>query len=143
VAADYTVLGDHVNLGSRLESASKAVGTTVLMTARTVELSGNGFLMRPVGKLCVVGKQSSVMTYEVLARLDEATDAQKSLAADTKSMVDSFLDGRLKECMEAIVRLESAHGRGKLTDLYRERCEYFMRDPSPGPFDCQIVLTEK
>jgi hypothetical protein len=45
--------------------------------------------------------------------------------------------------MNAIKRLEAAHGRSKLTDLYRERCEWFLRDPSPEPFDCQIVLTEK
>ena len=141
--ADYTVIGDYSNLGSRLESANKLIGTTVLMTARTVELAGDGFLFRPIGKLCVLGKQASVMTYEVLARLDEATDAQKALAADTKAMVESFLDGRLKECMEAVARLDAAHGRTKLTDLYRERCEYFLRDPSPAPFDCQIVLTEK
>jgi hypothetical protein len=58
-------------------------------------------------------------------------------------MVEAFLAGRLADCVEAIARMESAHGRSKLTDLYRERCEWFLRDPSPEPFDCQIVLTEK
>jgi CHASE2 domain-containing sensor protein/class 3 adenylate cyclase len=141
--ADYTVIGDYSNLGARLESANKIVGTTTLMTGRTVELAGEGFLFRPVGKLCVVGKQASVMTYEVLARLDDATDEQKRLAAGTKEMVDCFLAGRVKECMEAVEKLESSYGRSKLTDIYRERCEYFLHDPAATPFDCQIVLTEK
>jgi hypothetical protein len=140
---DYSVIGDYANLGARLESANKAVGTASLMTDRTVELAGEGFLFRPIGKLCVVGKQTGVMTYEVVARLDQATDAQKQLAADTKAMVDAFLAGRLTECVAAIERIEAAYGPGKLTALYRERCNYFLTDPSAAPFDCQIVLTEK
>ena len=143
-AADYTVLGDNVNLGSRLESANKAVGTVALINDRTVELAGNdGMLFRPIGRLCVVGKKAGVMTYEPLARTDEATDEQKRLAADTRAMVEAFLAGRLRECVVAIERMEAAHGRSKLTDLYRERCAWFMQDPSPEPFDCQITLTEK
>jgi hypothetical protein len=45
--------------------------------------------------------------------------------------------------MDAIEKLESIHGRTKLTDLYRERCAWFLQDPAPQPFDCQITLTEK
>jgi hypothetical protein len=113
------------------------------MTDRTKELAGDGFLFRPIGRLCVVGKKASVMTYEVLAREADATDTQKRLAADTTAVVESFLAGRLEECVAALDRMEAAHGVGKLSALYRERCRFFMEDPSRAPFDCQIVLTEK
>jgi hypothetical protein len=140
---DYSVIGDYANLGARLESANKAVGTANLMTDRTRELAGDGFLFRPIGKLCVVGKQASVMTYEVVARDADATDAQKTFAADTSAVVESFLAGRLDECVAALDRMEAAHGPSKLTALYRDRCRYFLDDPARAPFDCQIVLTEK
>jgi adenylate cyclase len=65
--SDYTVLGDAVNLGARLESANKAVGTKVMLSGRTVELLGDRFLVRPIGKLRVAGKTEGVMTFEPLA----------------------------------------------------------------------------
>jgi len=118
-AADYTVLGDNVNLGSRLEAANKAVGTGALVTERTYDLSRDGgILCRPVGKLGVVEKSTGVMTYEPMALRDDATERQKELASATKVVVDSFMAGSLAECVEAIALMEAAHGRSKLTDLY-------------------------
>src|SRR5260370_25193181 len=49
--SDYTVLGDCVNLGARLETANKIMGTFNLLSARTVELAGYKFLFRPIDKL--------------------------------------------------------------------------------------------
>ena len=68
-ASDYTVLGDDVNLAARMESANKQLGTTMLVSARTVELAGDdGVLLRPVGQICVVGRDEPVVAYEVICR---------------------------------------------------------------------------
>ena len=132
-----------MNLGSRLEGANKAVGTDALVTERTVELAKDtGVLFRPIGRLRVVCKREGVMSYEPVARLDVATDAQKRLAADTRAVVEAFAAGQFAECLKAIDRMDAAHGPGKLAALYRERCEWFLGAP-PEPFDGQIVLTEK
>src|SRR5439155_8265934 len=85
-AADYTVLGDSVNLASRLEAANKHTGTRTLMTARTVELLGAQFIVRPVGKLKVVGKEEAVAVYEPLASSRQATPADEKLAQLTTAM---------------------------------------------------------
>src|SRR5947209_17163290 len=72
-ASDYTVLGDAVNFGSRLESANKFTGTQVLVSGRTAELSRDRFLFRPVGKLRVVGKSEEVDVVEAICLAGEAT----------------------------------------------------------------------
>ena len=141
--SDYTVLGDMVNLASRLESANKAVGTSNLMTDRTVELAGDKFLFRPVGRITVVGQTVGVTVFEALAPLESATEEQKKLAELTRAMVDASIDGRPADCLEALNRMEDAFGESKLTHLYRDKCDCYLRDPSAGEFERQIVLTSK
>lgn len=140
---DYTVLGDTVNLSARLESANKAVGTINLMTERTIELAGDPFLTRPVGRIQVVGQTIGVTVYEALALRDAATPEQKRLADLTREMVQASLDGRPADCLEAVTRLEEAFGETKLTHLYRDKCECYLKDPNAGEYDRQIVLTSK
>jgi len=112
IRADYTVLGDNVNLGSRLEAANKAVGTGALVAERTWELSRDaGILFRPVGKLCVVGKKTGVMTYEPMALLDDATEQQKALASATKAVVGCSSDLKTRKPAAGGDSLDSAARR--------------------------------
>lgn len=144
-ASDYTVLGDAVNYGSRLEGANKAFGSSSLITERTVRQGGGEFLLRPLGKPAVVGRQEQQadLCYEVLARLDQATDAQRRLAELTRDVVDCFMAGRFSECLAAIDRMEGAVGADKFTRLYRDECLRILMDGPPANFHGQIVLTEK
>ena len=143
-ASDYTVLGDDVNLASRMESANKQLGTGMLVSARTVELAGDdGVLLRPVGQICVVGREEPVMAYEVICRTSEATDAQRRLVEQTRYMVDAFRDRRLPDCLRAAADLDRAFGPSKLTAHYRERCEFHLARPITDAFDCTITLAEK
>jgi class 3 adenylate cyclase/CHASE2 domain-containing sensor protein len=141
-ASDYTVLGDAVNLGARLESANKATGTSILLSGRTVELLEDRFLVRPVGKLQVAGKTEGVMTFEALATVEEATPAQRELVRLSESVVQPFLVGDFASCIAGIDAMERALGPSKLTKLYREQCRLH-QSGSGGSFDGTIVLTEK
>jgi adenylate cyclase len=140
--ADYACLGNTTNLAARLESANKAVGTTIMISGRTAELLGGTYLLRPIARMVVKGKTEWVMTYEPLAKADEATADQRRLATLTADMVDAFAAGRLGECVLAAARLEAAFGPSKLAALYRDACDQCRDGPPPG-FEGQIVLREK
>lgn len=140
---DYTVLGDTVNLSARLESANKATGTWIMMNERTKDLIGDRFLVRPIANLQVVGKSEGVRVFEPLAVMDEATEQQKNLAEKTIAMVAHYGVGKFEKCIRAIDDYENAFGPGNLTELYREQCEHFLKNPPEMPFDDRIVLTEK
>jgi adenylate cyclase len=142
-AADYTVLGDNVNLASRLEAANKAVGTRTLITARTAELLDGQFILRPVGRLKVVGKDEAVMTFEPIARAGEATDDVRRMAQMFGAMVEKFCARDFAGCIDMAREIDEAGGHLKLAGLYRELSERYLREPPGEDFDGRIVLTEK
>jgi class 3 adenylate cyclase len=143
-ASDYTVLGDHVNLASRMESANKQLGTTMLVSRRTVELAGNdGVLVRPVGEIRVVGREEPVEAYEIMCRQEDATESQRRLVDFTTRMVEAYREVRLEDCLGLAARIEAEFGLTKLTRLYTERCEYFLAQPDLQDFTPTITLAEK
>ena len=63
----YGVLGDHVNLGSRLEGLNKVYGTEILLGENTAKLVEKSCLLREIDLVRVVGREQPVRIFELLA----------------------------------------------------------------------------
>jgi class 3 adenylate cyclase/CHASE2 domain-containing sensor protein len=143
--SDYTVLGDRVNFASRLESANKYTGTLILLSDRTVALLKGSYLVRPIGRLQVVGKNEPVMTYEPLAPIEQATDEMRKLVDMTLAVTDNFAAARFAECAAATRALLAVYGeaaQGKFCELYQRLCVEYLENP-PQEFMGQIKLESK
>jgi class 3 adenylate cyclase len=68
---NYTVIGDTVNVASRLEGANKAYGTRVLLGERTCRLAGSAIEVREIDSVLVVGKSEPERVFELLGRRGE------------------------------------------------------------------------
>jgi class 3 adenylate cyclase/CHASE2 domain-containing sensor protein len=139
-ALDYTVLGDAVNLGARLEAANKACDTKVLVTERTYDLTRNKFLYIPVGKLKVRGRSEGSMTYEAVCRIEDATPEQKQLADAMQAMILAFTQGVFDGCLNMVTAIEKKFGENHSCRLYRQLCRQYAEEGTPEGFHGEIFF---
>ena len=142
--SDYTVLGDAVNVAARLEKANKATGTTTLINDRAAELVKERFLLCPVGRLQLPGKQEAVMSHEPLCPAGDTTAQDRANAASWQQLVDTYLHGDFGACLQHCTRIaQTDPGRSALIDRYRMASQHHLANPPGDGFAGQIVLLDK
>ncbi len=139
---DFTVMGDSVNLASRLEGASKSYGTSILLSEETYRQAAAHVEARELDLLRVKGKEVPVCIYELLARkgeLEETTCQVRELFAEALQAY------RQQRWTEAIDRFRQALARAPddtPSQIFLQRCQVFVETP-PSSWDGVYQLTSK
>ena len=138
----YTVLGDPVNVASRLEGSTKYYGVKLLVGAAT-RADQTKFVFRLIDRVKVKGKQVAIDVYEVICRMvDASPELLKEIKAHEEAMNAYFLaDFALARTL--FTSLEKHHPDAYIYKLFLERINYYEKNPPGDEWDGAYERTDK
>ncbi len=142
---DYTVMGDAVNLGSRLEGANKLYGTAIMISQFTLDhLTPGLFHTRLLDLIKVKGKDEAVRVFEVVRESDETiSQSDATYFAEYQSGYDAYLNKDFSQARTAFEKALSFRPGNPAALLMIKRVSGLENETLPSNWDGAIRLTEK
>jgi adenylate cyclase len=129
----FTVMGDAVNLASRLEAVNKVYGTRILISQATADAIGSGLDLREIDRLAVVGQNVPQTVFELMGRAGVLTGAQESLRKHYAEGLAAYRERRFEDARAAFnAALESAPGDGPSRALLVRIAQFEANPPEAG-----------
>ncbi len=132
---DFTVIGDTVNLGSRLEGLTKQYGIDFIIGEKAAELAKDRFHLQLVDRVRVKGKSEPVAVYTVLGRAGEPLTAERvKYLREYDVAMERYREGRFAEAARQFESCLELIPGDPLTTVYAGRCEALQVQP-PAEWD--------
>jgi adenylate cyclase len=141
VRLNYTVIGDAVNIASRLESTNKAYGSTIIIGPETRRLAGDRIVVRELDRLAVYGRAGGLQIYELLGMSAES-DGKPDWAVSYEAGLAAFRARDFKAAIAAFeivlqIRDDAA------SSVMIERCRQQLENPAGEDWDGTTVARTK
>jgi adenylate cyclase len=140
----YGALGDHVNLGSRLEGLNKMYGTEILLGENTARMVERSFLLRELDMVRVVGRKQPVRIYELAGKSgDSLPEERKQSLKDFAAGLDAYRRQSWEDALDLFEHSLGVWPGDGPSRIMAERCRIYCEAPPPADWDGVFVHTSK
>ena len=140
---NYTVMGDTVNLSSRLEGLNKYVGTTLLVSESTMVAAKGAILGRLLGAVAVKGKREGVRIWEPLAMRAEADATLVTRVGEWNAAVERFMAQEFEAALPVFEAWAARHPDDEPASQKIEACRQFISLPPEPTWNGTVVMNTK
>jgi adenylate cyclase len=142
-AKSYTVIGDTVNLASRLESVNKLFGTNIIISENTRTLAGDAIETRELDNIRVAGKLEPIRIYELLARKGQAAPRMMELRDSFEQALGFYRQQQWDEAQAALNRCLQINAHDGPSLVLQKRIGQFRNTPPAVDWDGSWTMVSK
>ncbi len=140
---DYTVIGDSVNLTSRLEGLTKTYNCMTLITQDTYERIQDRIICRMVDFVKVKGKQNPIAVFEVLDEIGNVAPELLTVSQLSQQAFSRYRERNFEAAIQVYQRIRVIRPEDFLAGLFISRCQHYLEEPPPEDWDGFYVHTSK
>ncbi len=140
---NYTLIGDAVNLGSRLEGATKEYGVEIIIGEPTYQQVKADMLCRELDLLRVKGKTQPIRIYELMDHRLKAAGMREMKAKVFEEGLGLYRARKWKEASNCFQNCLSLDGKDSPARIFLERCKILEKEPLPADWDGVFVMKTK
>lgn len=146
---EFTAIGDGVNLGSRLEGATKQYGCDIMISENTYQKCGpERVIARELDYIKVKGKTKPVSVYELVAIAEG--ELARPISDEKKQMIEQYSQGRqhylnrkFAQAMASFGAVLEINSADKAAALQLGRCQHYLTNPPEDDWDGAFTMTSK
>ncbi len=139
---NYTIMGDSVNLASRLEGLNRQLGTHLIISEGTFLQVRDQVVARELDLIRVQGKLYPVKVYELLALAADSARYSDLIGRFEKGL-EAYRNGQWKASIETFQELVRDHPQDGPSHVFIERCHNLLAQPPEGSWDGVFVMRSK
>lgn len=140
---DYTVMGDAVNLSSRLEGANKQYGTNIIIGEMTFEQVKEDLYCRELDSVAVKGKELPVRIFELMGEKGDVPEEKLCMARAFQRGLQAYRAQHWDEAERIFSAISVYYPDDKPTELYLERVSDLRKTPPPAGWNGVYVMKTK